>query len=349
MFEHMSGPVNDSKEMDLIEGEEPTEKPTWAKRTFGKMNKGSLRGSIFTLLSTAIGSGCLALPLALKYMGLILGVFMLLFTAVIAYFGLINIALAADHYKTYHYPHLVAKTLGKKWGFAVDVLMVVYLWATLVTYQVLLGEFSPSFLRSMNIHGTEFELRILPMLAANFFIMLPLGLFRELTNLRFVSMFGAFSLGYVALLVIIEFPYFVGANNYSDMTYAKIDMNVFATFSICLYAYACHTNLPQIQGELARTSLQRTYKIARRGITGIFVPYFLLSLFGYLSCLNDTPELIILRDAPSGISNDWAMVISRVCISLTVVIAVPINLPPIRECIFTSIFGKDKFPSYWKM
>ena len=42
-------------------------------RAFGKLDKGSLRGSIFALCASAIGSGVLSLPYVLRLNGFVLG------------------------------------------------------------------------------------------------------------------------------------------------------------------------------------------------------------------------------------------------------------------------------------
>ena len=42
---------------------------TFRQRTFSKLGKGSLRGSIFSLCASAIGSGVLSLPYVLKLCG----------------------------------------------------------------------------------------------------------------------------------------------------------------------------------------------------------------------------------------------------------------------------------------
>ena len=55
------------------------ERRNFSKRAFGKLGKGSLRGSIFALCASAIGSGVLSLPYVLRLNGWILGlVFILL-------------------------------------------------------------------------------------------------------------------------------------------------------------------------------------------------------------------------------------------------------------------------------
>lgn len=55
-------------------------------RAFGKLEKGSLRGSIFSLCASAIGSGVLSLPYVLALNGWALGFIFILVSA----FGKIN-------------------------------------------------------------------------------------------------------------------------------------------------------------------------------------------------------------------------------------------------------------------
>jgi Transmembrane amino acid transporter protein. len=69
---------------------------------------------------------------------------------------------------------------------------------------------------------------------------------------------------------------------------------------------------------------------------GVYFPYLALGLFGYLSTLDDTPTLIIMRNRPSRIKNDFLMVIGRILMAITLVIAVPVNIPPCRAAIAKS-------------
>jgi len=58
-----------------------TDRRNFASRAFGKLEKGSLRGSIFALCASAIGSGVLSLPYVLRLNGWVLGVFFILIGA----------------------------------------------------------------------------------------------------------------------------------------------------------------------------------------------------------------------------------------------------------------------------
>lgn len=99
---------------DESEGDSPYNfRKSWSQRTFSKMMPGSLRGSIFTMISTAIGAGCLSLPLVFHYLGIIIGPFFLLLGMGVSYLGIYNIAIAAEHYKIYQYSSLIGKAFGK--------------------------------------------------------------------------------------------------------------------------------------------------------------------------------------------------------------------------------------------
>mmetsp|Transcript_6136 Transcript_6136/g.791 ORF Transcript_6136/g.791 Transcript_6136/m.791 type:complete len:91 (-) Transcript_6136:894-1166(-) len=69
---------------------------SWSNRTFGKLEPGSMRGSIFTMISTAVGAGCLALPLAFKYVGIILAPLFIFLGLIISYTGVVSISMAAE-------------------------------------------------------------------------------------------------------------------------------------------------------------------------------------------------------------------------------------------------------------
>ncbi len=54
------------------------QRKTFFNRAFGKLEKGSLRGSIFALCASAIGSGVLSLPFVLALNGWALGFMLIL-------------------------------------------------------------------------------------------------------------------------------------------------------------------------------------------------------------------------------------------------------------------------------
>ena len=55
---------------------------TYMDRTFGKMNKGSVRGSILSMVSAAVGGGILSLPYVFCLSGYLIGIFVIILGAV---------------------------------------------------------------------------------------------------------------------------------------------------------------------------------------------------------------------------------------------------------------------------
>jgi hypothetical protein len=80
-------------------------------RTFGKLEKGSLRGSIFSLCAAAIGSGVLSLPYVLALTGWVIGTVLIVVGAIAACWSLFLIADGASKARV---PNL--NTLAKKAG-----------------------------------------------------------------------------------------------------------------------------------------------------------------------------------------------------------------------------------------
>jgi amino acid permease len=317
------------------------------QRTLGKIEAGALRAAIFTLISTAIGAGCLTLPLVLYKQGIILGLILLILACICSYVGIMNISTAAENFQCYEYSGLVEKVLGIWWKRAFDNVLILYVFGTLIGYQVMVGFFVPSIFSSLNINFDPSIERVIIMVAANLIIMMPLGLMRSLTSLRFMSIFSALTLVYIALLIICEFPFFAEHNDYSgDVSIFDFNLSIISSFNICLYAFTCHTNVAQVYDELQRRNLRRMNKVATRAMLAVLFPFITLAIFGYLSTLDKTPSLIIMRQAPSHISNDWLMVIARILMSITLIIAVPINIPPCRRIIIKSwLRNQDEVPS----
>ena len=274
------------------------------QRAMGRMEAGALRAAIFTLISTAIGAGCLTLPLVFERHGIILGFMLLCFACLCSYTGIINISEAAEEYKCYEYAALIEKVLGRKWKILFDNTLILYAFGTIIGYQVMVGEFVPSIFSSLNISFDESFEKYVIMSVACVFIMIPLGLMRTLTSLRFMSILSALTLAYISLLILIEFPFYARHNTYDNIELFRPNLTLLPSFNVCLYAFTCHTNVAQVYDELNNRNLRRMGKVARRAMISVLLPFTMLALFGYLSTLHNTPTLIIMREAPRAISND---------------------------------------------
>jgi amino acid permease len=315
-------------------------------RTFGKMDSGALRGAIFTLCSTAIGAGCLALPSIFHKQGIFLAASLLIFACYISYLGIVNISHAAEIFQVYEYSSLVEKVLGPKSKILLDTALLVGQFGTLTGYQIIIGEFVPQVFKSLDIEFDKDMLRYIIMISSNLLIITPLALKKTLTSLRFMSIISMLTIIYIALLIIIEFPYYAKDNVYeNNIEWFRFDLSIISSLNVCFYSFSCHINVAQVYDELNNRNLRRMSKVAFRALTAVLLPFILMATFGYLSTLNNTPNLFISREAPRDISNDWLMVTARILMSITLIIAVAINIPSTRIIVIKSLFRVKKNPS----
>ena len=199
-------------ELDVPISTSPAETPTdksprknWWWRTFGTMQRGSQRGSVFTLLSVIIGIGCLSLPYNLKLCGLALGMGILFFNAGVAIVGLYNIAEAGDKYQVYHYPEIIRVMYGPRVGLATDLFFIVYFYTSLISCQVAFGEFVPGLAVSFDLDYDPYWATVVMQIGVLLVVILPLSLVRELTEIRYAATFSILSIFILVVVVTAEY------------------------------------------------------------------------------------------------------------------------------------------------
>uniref|UniRef100_A0A7S3I8N0 Amino acid transporter transmembrane domain-containing protein n=1 Tax=Fabrea salina TaxID=342563 RepID=A0A7S3I8N0_9CILI len=338
---------NNKGEFSLLE--ESTEdqedrrvKRPWKERYFSSMKSGSLRGSTFMLASTAMGAGYLAIPQVLQKAGLFLGLAIIAFCGALMYFSLITVTRAAFKCKNFHYPSVCEFMLGRGWAILLEIAIIVNAVGLIIALNIIVGLLMPTVFSSLNIKFERILERDLIIVILNCAVIAPFGLLRNLGALRFKAFFNVICLTYVMIVVIVEFPFYAQKRDYSNLKYAAVDINFFDAFALGMFAYLCHQNVTKVQGELNNSNQRRIDKVAFRAIMIMGVIFSILSLFGYLSFLNGVPNIIVMRH--SIFDNDWAMVVGRVLISLTMTVAIIINLYPCRssmEKLFFKVQGRS--------
>lgn len=106
-------------------------------RIFAPMEAGSLRGSIFAMSSLALGTGCLALPKSFNHMSMTVALVILLLGASAAYWSLIIMIEASRKSQITEYSRLVKETLGKCLALFLDIMILIYIFGILISYQVI--------------------------------------------------------------------------------------------------------------------------------------------------------------------------------------------------------------------
>jgi amino acid permease len=176
-----------------------------------------------------------------------------------------------------------------------------------------------------------------------FIIVLPLCLLKDISKMRFNSIFGVISLMFLVLIIIIQTPWYFSdyINNKYDPNDLTTHLNIwdiskgftekfyfFKGTATLFYAYSCHIGAFPVYKGLNNRISRRIQKVFARSIIldGSF--YAIVGLTGYLSDPINTPALIIERYKL--FSSDIVMTIGRIAFIFTLIMKIPANYNSFR-------------------
>ena len=107
-------------------------------RAFGKLEKGSVRGSIFSLCSAAIGGGVLSLPYMLALSGWATGLILILVGAIAGIWSNLMLAEMGDKYKLGNLDSVAFAAGGNKMKSLLSVSVLLYIFMSCIGYQIIL-------------------------------------------------------------------------------------------------------------------------------------------------------------------------------------------------------------------
>jgi hypothetical protein len=102
---------------------------------------GTIRGSIFALLASVLGTGNLNLPLRIDHLGLLPFIVIVLLTALLSYYGMYLMSKFMVRFKVVSYSEMVRKTFGVKIMRISESILIFYPWAVTISHQVILSKF----------------------------------------------------------------------------------------------------------------------------------------------------------------------------------------------------------------
>ena len=74
----------------------------------------------------------------------------------------------------------------------------------------------------------------------------------------------------------------------------------------------------------------------------MLIIYLIMIVFGYLSTLSDTPQIIMTRKLIPGLKHDYAQIIACLCLIVVMIVNNIVNFMPFRENLFQLMNGRGK-------
>lgn len=98
-----------------------------------------MRGTLVSLLQGAVGAGLMGLPSVYKENGLLPSAFFTLLVSGLTLFCLNLLFLAAKMQKVDRYVDLIEKCFGKKVASGFSIVMIVYIFGVIISYEILIA------------------------------------------------------------------------------------------------------------------------------------------------------------------------------------------------------------------
>lgn len=302
------------------------------------MGMGSLRASIFTMMSASIGPGALLLPHMFRLVGLPAALLCILFGAFCNAQSLRFVITIAHLTGCDSYPAGVAAILGPWAGAAVCHVMNFVLLLGIGQQLRFLEELMPRALPSALVG-------LLPPQLAAIALVFPISASRDISVLRHVALVAPLALIYVIALIVwtgLSSPLPEAAAPPRGLrllrppaTESAVHLLRFGdggfwglpqAWSIFLNALSCHHVAVPVYRQLHCAGAQRVNKVVLRSTASLSFLYALVGASGFLAHGAATPENILLV-YPVG---DRAALIAQVLVGCTLIVAIPLNVHAVR-------------------
>ncbi|GAW23152.1 hypothetical protein EKO27_g7551 [Xylaria grammica] len=292
----------------------------------------SMFSSVTNLLNTILGAGTLAMPSALSHFGMVLGVFVIIWSGFTSAFGLYLQSRCARYLDRGSSSFFALSQMTYPNAAVIfDAAIAIKCFGVGVSYMIIIGDLMPGVVEGFDSNAAS----IAYLMDRNFWItvfmlvIIPLSFLRRLDSLKYTSIIALVAIGYLIVLVVYHFA--------SDVLAPRDKIRVIqwagpvealASLPVVIFAYTCHQNMFSILNEIKDNSPKSILGVISSSIGSAASVYVLVSITGYLTFGNDISGNIVSMYTPS-----IASTIAKAAIVILVTFSVPLQVHPCRASV----------------
>jgi len=311
--------------------------------------KSSVPGAAFNLINGIVGAGIVGIPFAINQCSLILGVFMIIFFAVLTIKSLRLLIETAKHVDVSTYERLAEASFGR-FGFNfISFSMFVMSYGAMVGYMIIIKT-NLSYLLGVEADNIGMSRAVLTV--STLAIIMPLSLQRDMSNLSKTS---AISIAFDTVLVGIVFKFSPVQESVRDyggwkdlLNDSTPDIHTFFTgVGVLCFAFVCQHSAFIIAASLNKPTRARWNMVTGWALGTCCVLACIMGVSGFLGFMEDTNGdiLINLGEAASapgaGEAFQRASNIARGLLCTTMFFVFPMELFVARHvCVVTFFKGR---------
>ena len=327
------------------------------EKLLDQTSSGSLTSSIFSLCILSLGTGSLALPQKIEYMSLFFSPIIIILSGLVNYWTLNILSNASKTYNINSYEGIVSKLFGKYARIFLGIIMCINQLGMIILYQVILYKLLGGVINeifNLGYRGVEefaeksfwsnFNVKYITCYLITFVILTPLCLLKDISKMRYASIFGIFSLFFLIFIIVIECPFYIKHNFFDNKTKInyinilsgfKSDMKILQAISTLFYAFSCHVGVFPVLNTLKDSTPKRIKLLFKKSIMLDIICYCIIGISGYLTQPINIPDLIIEREKI--FENDFLMIIGQICFIFTLIAKICANYNALRNCLYNLV------------
>ena len=339
----------------------------YLEETGCSMKEGSVNGGIFGLSSLALGTGAFSIPFYCTKLGLFWFIIFIILGSAAAYWTLTGLIKSSRRCKGLDYSPSVRALIGKAPSVLIDLIIVIYLIGVFVQYLVIIYSLIGRTFYEIFIDRDDYKTfddykaakwdkasYKYPIMFGTTALVIPLCLLKDISKMRFSSMFGVCALMYSILVVVVQTPWFykdyldkykeddpkTHANWFDISKGFSSNLYFFTGVATVFFCYSCHPGAFPVYKTLKNKSEKNVNTVFFRSVCLDFVIYILVAICGFMTAPTNPKELIIYRDTV--FENDIFMTIAKIALALDLFLSLPANFASYRCSFFIVFFGTDQ-------
>ncbi|WOK98160.1 amino acid transporter AVT6A-like [Canna indica] len=286
-----------------------------------EQRQASLAGAVFNLSTTIVGAGIMALPATMRVLGLIPGIIMIIFIALLTNASIeILIRFSRAAHKT-TYAGAMGDAFGKIGRRVLQTLVVINNVGLMIVYLIIIGDVISGTSASGDHHFGLLEAwfgvhwwtsRAFVLLVVTLAVLAPLTSFKRIDSLRITSAVSV-ALAVVFVVITAGIAIYKLSNGsiampklFPHLTNSASIWKLFTAVPVIVTAYVCHYNVQIIDNELHHSS--QIHQVVGLSIVLCSAVYITTSFFAFLLFGESTLEDVLSNfDSDIGIPYGYVL------------------------------------------
>ncbi|XP_011495012.1 PREDICTED: putative sodium-coupled neutral amino acid transporter 10 [Ceratosolen solmsi marchali] len=288
---------------------------------------------VMTLANGIIGVSVLAMPFCFKQCGIVLATLVLLLSSILSRLACHFLIKSAVMSRRRNFEFLAFHAFGPMGKFLVELCIIGFLLGTCIAFFVVVGDLGPQIIGEM-INKSPEDIRTSFLITTGIFIVLPLGLLRNIDSLASVSTASIAFYICLVLKVIAESTHHIFSADWLEKIHYWRPSGILQCLPIFSLALFCQTQLFEIYEAMPNASLEKMNQVVRGALNICTSVYLCVGLFGYIAFSNQPFTGNILLSFEPSLTSE----IIKIGFVLSVAFSFPLVIFPCRASLNSLLF-----------